>query len=247
MLNESSAQNAAFFDQAQLVAAEEEMFRWQAQKAAQIVGVLARLERTERVADVGCFTGRLALEYRRAGVRHIDGYDASPHALEQARARGLNTFLWSADHEPCPAAAETYDVTIAADIIEHLVNTDFFIAELKRITRRGGHIIITTPNLAFWLNRLRLLVGKTPWSYPGPSSTIKLDVMLDTNHIRINTVAEWTHFFQASGLGVEQRLSYTLLEAIEGGLGVTLRRTVDRVLRRWPALAFGTLYVLRVR
>ncbi|MBI4468813.1 MAG: hypothetical protein HY650_05755 [Acidobacteria bacterium] len=64
--------------------------------------------------------------------------------------------------------------------------------------------------------------------------------------IRVNTLSEWTHFFRASGLGVARRFSYSLLDAIEGGWGVRVRRAVDRALGRWPQLAFGTIYLLRL-
>lgn len=245
MLNESETKNIAAFSDPELILAEDEMFRWQAGKAQTIVTILEGLNPRERIADIGSFTGRLALEYKRAGVRRIECFDASASALDRARARGFDAHLWRAGEEPCPAAAATFDVIVAADIIEHILNTDGFISELVRIVRRGGYLIVSTPNLAFWLSRIRLLVGKVPWSYPATSGTVWKDPMIDANHIRIHTVSEWSHFFTASGLLLERIEPYSLLPAIEGGFSVRARRFLDALLGRWPGLAFGAIYLLR--
>jgi len=42
---------------------------------------------------------------------------------------------------------ERYDVIIASEIIEHVLDTDFFIEELKRILKPNERIIIATPNI----------------------------------------------------------------------------------------------------
>ena len=55
------------------------------------------------------------------------------------------------------------DIIIAAEIIEHIKNTDTFIKELKRILKNDGSILITTPNLASYFNRFLLLFGYQPY------------------------------------------------------------------------------------
>jgi len=46
-----------------------------------------------------------------------------------------------------PVENERYDVIIASEIIEHVLDTDFFIEELKRILKPNERIIIATPNI----------------------------------------------------------------------------------------------------
>ena len=55
-----------------------------------------------------------------------------------------------------------FDVIIAAQIIEHLWNTDGFLKEIYRCLKPTGYAIISTPNLSAWHNRILSLLGKQP-------------------------------------------------------------------------------------
>lgn len=59
--------------------------------------------------------------------------------------------------------SKTADIIVCAEIIEHLKNTDQFIQEAQRILKDDGDLIITTPNLASYLNRFLLLFGYQPY------------------------------------------------------------------------------------
>jgi len=43
-----------------------------------------------------------------------------------------------------------------------MVDSGFFLEECRRVLKRGGSLVITTPNLASLENRLRLLLGIYP-------------------------------------------------------------------------------------
>jgi SAM-dependent methyltransferase len=47
-------------------------------------------------------------------------------------------------------------------VIEHLVNPDLLLTEAARVLRPGGHVVITTPNLHAWFNRLIFPLGIQP-------------------------------------------------------------------------------------
>jgi 2-polyprenyl-3-methyl-5-hydroxy-6-metoxy-1,4-benzoquinol methylase len=51
----------------------------------------------------------------------------------------------------------SFDVVIAAEVIEHLENPRFMIREIWRLLRAGGTAIITTPNNETWRAMLALL------------------------------------------------------------------------------------------
>ena len=42
-----------------------------------------------------------------------------------------------------------FDVSVSGEVIEHLENPEALIEEMKRITKKGGKIIISTPHLEF--------------------------------------------------------------------------------------------------
>jgi SAM-dependent methyltransferase len=57
-----------------------------------------------------------------------------------------------------PFKEESFDIVYAIEVIEHLKNPYDFIQELFRVTRSGGKIIITTPNILNLFSRLSYLL-----------------------------------------------------------------------------------------
>ncbi|HLC96382.1 MAG TPA: class I SAM-dependent methyltransferase [Candidatus Nanoarchaeia archaeon] len=45
---------------------------------------------------------------------------------------------------------KTFDVVVAGDIIEHLNNVGLFLSNMHKHLRKGGTIIISTPNVKAW-------------------------------------------------------------------------------------------------
>lgn len=60
-----------------------------------------------------------------------------------------------------PVKDSTYDVVIASEIFEHLYNPLHFIRETSRILKPGGILILSTPNICYAGNILRLIAGKS--------------------------------------------------------------------------------------
>ncbi len=228
------------------VAEEEWYFKWQDEKVKLISGLLRRTSVSGLIGDVGCFTGMATSLYWQAGFDGAVGFDVSRDALLRAKDRGIEGRLWTAGEQVCPAADKEFHTIVAADVIEHIVDTDGFLREIHRVLRPEGMAIISTPNLAFWLSRLRLFIGKPPWSYPGTSYSVKRDFQIDLSHIRINTLTEWSALFEARGFIVEGVYGWSILPAVHSrSLGLKVRKAIDRQLTRFPALAFGLVFVLR--
>jgi len=55
-----------------------------------------------------------------------------------------------------------FDVVLLIDVIEHLFDTDKAIAEIRKVLRKDGFLVISTPNLSSFANRLLLLFGYQP-------------------------------------------------------------------------------------
>ena len=63
------------------------------------------------------------------------------------------------DH-PLPFPDETFDLIFHQDVIEHTTQPYFFLREQCRVLKKGGLIIVGTPNLLRPANILRAIVGK---------------------------------------------------------------------------------------
>jgi len=107
----------------------------------------------ERVLDVGCGEGWFASELVRAGTSVV-GIDVAEEPLRRARERDgeLDLRLVDADR-PWPLDDASFDAVWAGETIEHVVDTIGWLAEIRRVLRPGGRLLLSTPDHG----RLRVL------------------------------------------------------------------------------------------
>ena len=135
--------------------------------------------------DVGCGSGE-RLDYLRAirwGV--AEGIDPDPAAVASGERLGRPIRLGSA--ESIPHLPESADAVFLHHVVEHCADLRTVLAEARRVLRRGGHLVITTPNLDS--------AGRTRWGpwwrgYEAP------------RHLRIYTLAALRAALAEAGFAV---------------------------------------------
>jgi SAM-dependent methyltransferase len=87
------------------------------------------------------------------------------HIADMARLLGEPVLKGAATRIPVDDAA--FDVVVSIDVHEHLSDCGPFNRELRRVTRPGGHLIVTTPNgdARKPVTRLKSLLGMTKERY----------------------------------------------------------------------------------
>jgi 2-polyprenyl-6-hydroxyphenyl methylase/3-demethylubiquinone-9 3-methyltransferase len=95
------------------------------------------------LVDAGCGGGLLAPHLRGKGYRHI-GVDLRRTGLEQAAPRGVTAVL--GDVTALPLAPRSADVVVAGEILEHVTDLPGTVAELCRVLRPGGLVVLDTLN-----------------------------------------------------------------------------------------------------
>jgi SAM-dependent methyltransferase len=99
-----------------------------------------------RILDVGCGTGaNLEMLSQFGGA---EGVDVSDDALEFCRRKGLTVQKGLAETLPYPD--DTFDVTTALDVVEHLDDDVAGLKEMYRVTKKGGRSLIFVPAF-MWL------------------------------------------------------------------------------------------------
>lgn len=111
--------------------------------------------------DLGCCRGDWCAYWQERGWR-VAGADIDRENVAATLDRGIEARFCDLNRDPIPFKDSSFDLIFAGEIIEHLVDTDGFIAELRRCLRPGGHALITTPNLVSFENRLRSVLGMYP-------------------------------------------------------------------------------------
>jgi ubiquinone/menaquinone biosynthesis C-methylase UbiE len=98
-----------------------------------------------RILDIGCGTGANLEMLAQFG--NAEGVDVSDDALEFCRLKGLNAKKGLA--ETLPFDNETFDLTTALDVVEHLDDDIAGLREMHRVTKKGGYSLIFVPAYMF--------------------------------------------------------------------------------------------------
>jgi SAM-dependent methyltransferase len=102
------------------------------------------------VIDVGCGTGRAIPALREAigPAGSVFAIDLTPEMLEQARPRctAARIALVLADARRLPLADRAADAVFATGLVSHLPDPAAGFAELARVTRTGGRLVLFHPS-----------------------------------------------------------------------------------------------------
>jgi ubiquinone/menaquinone biosynthesis C-methylase UbiE len=153
---------------------------------------MVRAGSTDRVVDVACGPGTLALRFARQ-VRWACGVDLTPAILARAKntaaAEGLsNLDVVLGDAHRLPFADKSVDIVVTSYALHHMADAPQAISEMARIVRQGGRVGVADifvdedPNVA----TLNDLIERTR----------------DASHTRTLTRREFEGIFEANGLRV---------------------------------------------
>lgn len=157
-----------------------------------VYNYLKRLKIRGRLLDVGCSYGDFGEKLISLGFA-VYGVDIRKTHLAQAKKRGL--IVNYADVEAgLPFADNFFSVVFAGEIIEHLYDTTSFVRELTRVTKPGGLVVVTTPNLASLQNRIGFFFGRLP----GVVNHLEESV----GHIRYYTFSDLKQQLERAGLRI---------------------------------------------
>jgi demethylmenaquinone methyltransferase/2-methoxy-6-polyprenyl-1,4-benzoquinol methylase len=143
--------------------------RWRRETAEAVV------ERDDRVLDVCCGTGDLALAAAHAGGR-VTGLDFSEAMLERARRKDPSIDWVEGDALALPFADGSFDAVTVGFGVRNLDDLEGGLRELRRVLRPGGRVAILeitrprgllAPFYRFWFEGVIPLAGKV---LPGGSA-----------------------------------------------------------------------------
>jgi SAM-dependent methyltransferase len=102
---------------------------------------LAGISPGQRVLDVGCGPGALTSELvRRLGPGAVAAVDPSEPFVAAVRARNLGVEVIQAPAERLPFDDDAFDATLAQLVVHFMTDPVGGLAEMARVTRRGGAV-----------------------------------------------------------------------------------------------------------
>jgi SAM-dependent methyltransferase len=118
-----------------------------------------------RLLDVGCWEGEATALYG-AALRgaELHGIEVFPEPAAVAAARGVTVAALDLERDGWPYPDAHFDAVVCNQVLEHLKNIWLPLDEMARVTRPGGTLVVSVPNLASLHNRVLLALGRQPTS-----------------------------------------------------------------------------------
>ncbi|MCU0699455.1 MAG: bifunctional glycosyltransferase/class I SAM-dependent methyltransferase [Myxococcaceae bacterium] len=204
---------------------------------------LDRVPMGESVLDIGAGPGGLAqhLVKKHCQVAVVDKFQPAETTT------GVEVFVRDLDH-PLDIEIAKFRYVLLLDVIEHLRDPEAFLAGLRsHFTFETKTVILTTPNIAFAVQRLMLLLGQFNYGKAG---------ILDRTHTRLFTFRSLEQLLLDGGFRVKELrgipapfpkalgdnlLSHSLLKLNEAAIGVSktlFSYQILAVAESTPSVAF---------
>lgn len=122
--------------------------------------LLPPVEGAGRWIDFGCGQGEFLSQADRRG---LSGWGLDFWASNAAAAAAGGHPSVAADlNRGLPFADASLDGATLIEVIEHIVRAEDLLAELARVIRPGGWLVLTTPNVVHLTYRIRAVTGHPP-------------------------------------------------------------------------------------
>lgn len=128
---------------------EIEKKHWWWEGRRELLRVILNNKKPKKILDVGCGTGE-TLSFMKTifPKAELYGIDTSKRAIRYSKQRGHKNILYS-KAEKLPFKNNAFDVVMFLDVLEHIEDDQAVISEAKRVLKKNGIIIITSPGLSF--------------------------------------------------------------------------------------------------
>jgi 2-polyprenyl-3-methyl-5-hydroxy-6-metoxy-1,4-benzoquinol methylase len=130
---------------------------------APVKRLVQSLGKNGTVLDLGCGNGSLSHELSKLGFE-VHGVDRSESGIQIAREAFPQGHFLLCDVEndlsPDPFLAESFDVVVSTEVVEHVYHPRQLIQNAFRLLKPSGHFIVSTPYHGYVKNVVLALSGK---------------------------------------------------------------------------------------
>ena len=151
--------------------------------------------------DIGSGTGELVALIRETHP-NVESH-ACDYTDSLMQVDGLKVDIANLNEENLPYAAERFVLVTCTEVIEHLENYRRLVREIFRVTKPGGTVIFTTPNILNLQSRLRFLFFGF-WNLFGPLPVGRAESFSTVGHITPVSYFYLAHAIAESGFVLNQ-------------------------------------------
>jgi len=164
-----------------------------------------------KILDVGCGQGFLTVLIKKWCNCDVYGLDIEVEEREHFRSEKIPVKACNVEKENFPFRDNFFDYVICNEIIEHLMFSPFqMLKEIHRVLKSGGMLILTTPNMATLIKRVRFMLGKNIY----PPYSIHYKTPLHDRHNREYVMAEVKQLLLEHGFVINKAFYSNCFEKI---------------------------------
>ncbi|MFP4013344.1 MAG: class I SAM-dependent methyltransferase [Chitinispirillaceae bacterium] len=118
----------------------------------------------KRIFEIGTGTGEFISAFQ---ADHTFGVDLSYEAVRKAHSYAPHAKVANAAGESLPFKAESFDIVVMCEVIEHVKDPDKVLEEIRNILADRGYLMISFPNylhlLYLFIFQMSILFNKPKW------------------------------------------------------------------------------------
>jgi len=166
--------------------------RWSSMRGQARQDLLERIATDAKsILEFGCGEGPLGAALKQRQKCRVVGIEIDRNAAAIAKKRIDDVYCGDA-REIVALIHETFDWIIGGDIIEHLDDPWTFLSDLRRITKPGGRLLLSIPNLSHAAIVADLLAGRFDYVYMGLSCVGHLRFFTRHSIAEMLSIAGWS-------------------------------------------------------
>ena len=160
----------------------------------------------DEILDIGCGNGVFTANLKKENNCKLYGVDGSTYALKEAQKNGYDEVYKIDDFcvDELPFENDRFKMVVCKDVLEHLIDPEKLITEIKRIVKPGANILIHVPNHFTLKGKIKFLFTNNidPYNF-FPSSN-----NWNNPHIRFFTYKDMISLFAKNQFKLVKNLSH---------------------------------------
>lgn len=143
----------------------------------------------KKILELGVGDASLTKRLKANGAM-IDGVEFDKVYIEQAEPYCERIFTGDLNKIETLNLDTDYDIIVAADILEHLIDPEYVLSKLKTNLKKDGLLVVSLPNVANIYVRMSLLFGRFNYHSKG---------LLDKTHLHFYTIGTASSMLAKTG------------------------------------------------
>ncbi|NQZ08381.1 MAG: methyltransferase domain-containing protein [Algicola sp.] len=174
--------------------------------------IVKYIEDSSTVLDLACGDGALMSVIKKHRPKtNVCGVDFSDAAIAFCAKQGFKVEKDNLDDEQF-AVENKYDHIVVSEALEHIINPEQLLDKLK--DKYTKNLIVTIPNIGYFMHRLSLLLGTFPVQWiRHPAEHIRFWTLSDFKHTLATVGYDNYKFYSIKGVGFLQYIWPSMFSA----------------------------------